>query len=112
MIAEIEKNMKLDDFKDIAAMKLLAITNRGTKKDFIDLYFLLDYFTLKEMLDFYQRKFRNVNHYLTLRSLLYFDDAENEKMPFIYKQVQWERVKNIITGTVKDYMENLPENKK
>jgi len=44
------------DKPDIAAMKLSAITGCGTKKDFIDFYFLLKYFTLAEMLTFYMQK--------------------------------------------------------
>ncbi len=43
--------------KDIAAMKLSAITGRGTKKDFVDLYFLLRQYELKEILGFYNEKF-------------------------------------------------------
>jgi len=39
--------------KDIAAMKLSAITNRGTKKDFIDLYYLLKNHSLEQMLSYY-----------------------------------------------------------
>ena len=40
--------------QDIAAMKLNAITGRGRKKDFIDLYFLMQHFTLKQMLELYE----------------------------------------------------------
>jgi hypothetical protein len=49
-----ENDIVLATDKDIAAMKLAAITNRGTKKDFIDLYFLLKKYTLKQILSFYQ----------------------------------------------------------
>ena len=45
--------VRMAGMKDIAAMKLAAITNRGTKKDFIDMYFLLNHFSLKEIMDFY-----------------------------------------------------------
>ena len=38
--------------KDIAAMKTYAIQNRGSRKDFIDMYFLLQHFTLEEILGF------------------------------------------------------------
>lgn len=48
--------IQLADLTDIAAMKLAAITGRGTKKDFIDLYFLSKHFTLSEMQSFYERK--------------------------------------------------------
>jgi predicted nucleotidyltransferase component of viral defense system len=42
----VEDNLKLARIEDIAAMKLAAITNRGTKKDFIDLFFLLKQYSL------------------------------------------------------------------
>ena len=47
---KLEDDILLADIKDIAAMKISAITGRGTKKDFIDLYFLLKHYTLKEIL--------------------------------------------------------------
>ena len=49
----VENGVTLAGIKDIAAMKLSAITNRGTKKDFIDYYYLLKTYSLKELLDLY-----------------------------------------------------------
>ena len=43
--------------KDISAMKLAAITGRGSKKDFIDLYFRLQKFNLKQLIGFYNQKY-------------------------------------------------------
>ena len=68
--------IRLAGFKDIAAMKLAAGTGRGTKKDFVDLHLLLGYFTLKEMLTFYDKKYTDGSVMLVLRSLTYFDDAD------------------------------------
>ena len=61
--------IRLAGFKDIAAMKLAAVTGRGTKKDFVDLHLLLGYFTLKEMLTFYDKKYTDGSVMLVLRSL-------------------------------------------
>lgn len=49
----VENGIVLAGIRDIAAMKLSAITNRGTKKDFIDYYFLLKSYSLGEMFDIY-----------------------------------------------------------
>ena len=49
----IEDGVALAGIKDIAAMKLSAITNRGTRKDFVDFYFLLKYFSFEELINLY-----------------------------------------------------------
>lgn len=48
-----EEGIRLAKYEDIAAMKIVAITGRGTKKDFIDLYFLLKKIPLAQILQFY-----------------------------------------------------------
>ena len=55
----VKDNIRMLSFKDIAAMKLNAIAGRGSKKDFIDLYFLLKEFSLQEILSFYGRKYHD-----------------------------------------------------
>lgn len=64
-------------------MKLSAITNRGTKKDFIDLYFLLKQYSIKDLLALYQEKYPTTTLFATIKSLSYFDDAENDPMPIM-----------------------------
>ncbi len=87
---------------DIAAMKLAAITNRGSRKDFIDLYFLLREFTLPGMLDFYTAKYAGHDIFPVVRSLLYFDDADAEPEPVMLEEVPWATVKAAITRAVQD----------
>ena len=82
--------------EDICAMKLSAITGRGTKKDFIDIYFLLQYFTLKEMLALYSQKYSDGSTFLVLKSLSYFEDAELEPDPFMLTDINWNTIKNSI----------------
>ncbi|MBI5183199.1 MAG: nucleotidyl transferase AbiEii/AbiGii toxin family protein [Nitrospinae bacterium] len=79
---------------DIACMKLSAIGSRGTKKDFIDLYFLIKNFkSLEEYLKLYARKFstRDIGH--ILRSLVYFEDAESEPDIWMIRPLIWEELK-------------------
>ena len=76
-LVEIE-GIRMASLLEISAMKLWAITRRGSKKDFIDLYFLLDHFTFKEMFEFFQRKFPSIEPFMVLRSLTWFEDAEEE----------------------------------
>ena len=79
-------------------MKLAAVTGRGTKKDFIDIYWLFNYFSLEEMLVFYQKKYPDGSEFLVLKSLTYFEDAEMEESPVLLKKTDWEKVKAKITS--------------
>jgi hypothetical protein len=94
--------LRLASCSDIAAMKLSAITNRGTKKDFIDLAFLLERFSLSEMLDFYKRKFSDGASFPVLKSLVFFDDAEADPMPNMLHVVDWDSAKQRISEAVAD----------
>lgn len=98
--AIVKDNITLASKKDIAAMKLEAICGRGTKKDFIDLYFLLNQYRLSEIMDFYKEKFSDGSDFLVLRSLSYFDDAEDEAMPEMLLPVDWNMVKKKIVNCV------------
>ena len=92
----VEDNLKLASKKDIAAMKLAAVTGRGTKKDLYDIYFLLNDYTLQEMLSFYEKKYSDGSVFMVLKSLAYFDDAEIDEIPIMLKDVTWDKVKQKI----------------
>ena len=87
-------------------MKLAAITGRGTRKDFIDLYFLLKRYTLSEMVSYYEKKYSDGSVFLVLKSLTYFDDAEREQTPVMMYHVSWEEVKRTITALVRQFLSN------
>lgn len=88
--------IQLAGLTDIAAMKLAAITGRGTKKDFIDLYFLSKRFTLSEMQSFYERKYLDGSMFMVLKSLSYFEDAEQDPSPYMLEPIDWEEIKRHI----------------
>ena len=90
----------LAGIKDIAAMKTAAIIGRGTKKDFIDLYFLLRHFSLQDILDLYMQKYPDGSLFIAMKSLSYFEDAEPEPMPLMFEEVAWETVKNSIRNAI------------
>lgn len=100
-----QDNLGLADIKDIAAMKLAAITGRGSKKDFIDLYFLLNRSSFEEMLGLYQNKYADGSVFLVLKSLAYFDDADEDPMPILFEKLNWDKVKLKISETLKTYIE-------
>jgi len=80
---------------DIALMKITAIASRGSKKDFVDLWFLLKELTLSEILEQFSNKFpiAKLDPYHYLKSLTYFEDAEKDPMPNMLMPCKWERVK-------------------
>ena len=88
--------------KDIAAMKTYAIQNRGSRKDFIDMYFLLQHFTLEEILGFYAQKYPNYSMFRTRMALTYFEDAENKECPPMFIKVDWNDIKEFISQKVRE----------
>ena len=99
----VEDGIRLASDKDIAAMKVLAIHGRGSKKDFIDLYFILQHYTMAEVLDFYRAKYPDHSDFAALRSLAYFDDAEAQSPPRMLIPATWEEMKSHILRAVADY---------
>jgi len=86
---------KLADYRDIACMKIDAISSRGSKKDFIDLSFILKKLSLSELLEMFDQKYTDVeyNRLHILKSLDYFDDADNEPMPNMLENISWREIK-------------------
>lgn len=94
--------IRLLSVEDIAPMKLDAITGRGSKKDFYDLYFLLQKYTLPQLLDLYTEKYSHQTLFHVIRSLTYFEDAEDNPEPIVFdKSVNWNLVKTEIIKQVK-----------
>jgi len=102
-----EDDLYLADVKDISAMKLAAITGRGTKKDFIDLYFILKQYSLNQLLEFYQQKYADGSVWMVLKSLAYFDDADDELTPKMFVDINWETIKKTISKALKDYINKV-----
>ncbi len=103
---KLEDDILLANINDIAAMKISAITGRGTKKDFIDLFFLLKRYTLKEILDFYVQKYDDASIFMALRSLSYFIDADEDEKPEMIISADWSEVKRVIEYTLENYIKN------
>ena len=99
--------LRLSSVKDIGAMKLAAITGRGTKKDFVDVYFLLQHFSLSDLIRFYEQKFYDGSVFLVLKSLVYFEDADMEQMPIMLHDFSWEQIKTKIRKEHNVYMKLL-----
>lgn len=103
-VAPIDKidGHRLVSLPDLAAMKLNAIANRGSKKDFYDMAELLKHFPLEEMLEFFTRKYTNTDPFAVIRSLAWFDEAEQEPDPIPMNGQTWESVMRTVTDAVHD----------
>ncbi len=100
----IENDIRLLSTKDIAPMKLSAIAQRGSKKDFFDMYELLQLYSLDRMFDFYKQKYPHTDITFLIRSLTFFEDAEIQKNPVLIKNYNWYDVKQKLTTAVKQFI--------
>ena len=99
------QDVRLLDIRDIAPMKLNAITQRGSKKDFYDIYFLFKKISLDTMLNAYAEKFKIQNAFQVLKSLTYFADADEFSDPVVFdKKMTWQKIKTAISKTVDKYL--------
>jgi len=96
--------INITDTRDIAAMKIAAIASRGTKRDFVDLYFICrETMSLLDVIRVYDEKYRNLaaTEIHIMKSLIYFEDAEPDEMPEMLKKASWEDIKKYFEGEIK-----------
>jgi predicted nucleotidyltransferase component of viral defense system len=104
------EGVRMLDIKDIAAMKLNAITQRGNKKDFYDMYFLFKKIPLADMLTDFEEKFKTQNTYQVVKSLTYFTDADTFDDPIVFdKKLTWAKIKTSISKTVDAFLTTPPQ---
>lgn len=84
--------------EDIAAMKFHAIIQSGKRlKDFIDIYFLLQTFSMKQMIDFFSVKYKYSNPMIAMKAINFFDDIdENIDPPKLRKPLPLKKIINRI----------------
>ncbi len=102
--------LNLASIEDIAAMKLIAIIQRGIRRDFIDLYFLIKLLGLKKIIQYTEEKYPPFNKYLCLQALTYFGDAEKvsiERKLTLFESITWDKIKSFITEQVREIKKTL-----
>lgn len=109
----IKKTVDFEDIKvlqkeDIAAMKIHSLEDRGSKRDFFDLYFLAKEFSLDQILDFYDQKYSSLADHLysIIRSFDYFVDAEIDADPQMIIPVSWQEVKGFFRKQAMELAKN------
>ncbi|MEZ0540695.1 nucleotidyl transferase AbiEii/AbiGii toxin family protein [Fibrella arboris] len=99
--------IRLASLPDVIAMKLGAVAGRGAKKDFWDIDRLLSRFTIADMIAFYRQKYPQSNSGQVVRSLVYFDDAEEQENPIDLQNTTWPQVKQRVSTAVQTYVQEL-----
>lgn len=98
-------NINISSIEDIACTKLLTISARGSKKDFIDMHFILKKYSLDMLFELLEKKYpkTDYNQVHILKSLAYFVDADLLPMPRMHVQITWDEIKIAIIVKLKSF---------
>lgn len=102
-IAEME-GFRLAAIEDIIPMKLQAIENRKSKKDFWDIELLIEKFGLGEIFRIFQAKFPQIDIGYLVHNLTDFEDAEPQMDPDTLLMKSWDEIKRNISMSVQDFV--------
>lgn len=105
------ENIAVASLEDLAAMKLIAISQRGKRRDFIDFYYLLKIFELRQIMRTTEKKYPDFDIYNGLRGLLYFkdadDDSEISRVKIFNKKISWQEIKKEIEKKVREFHKKI-----
>lgn len=104
------KGVNIAGILDIAAMKIIAISQRGTKRDFVDIYFILQSIPFYKVAGHMVRRFgkERVNPVLIGKALTYFTDADSNPEPeYIKVKMKWEKIKPFFKQHAKQFVLDL-----
>ena len=103
-IEEVD-NIRMYSIADISAMKIQSILGRAKKKDFWDLYELLQHYSLQQLMDWHTKKYPNQMLAISIpNAITYFAEADESETPVSYKNQTWEQIKKGISKTVSEYL--------
>lgn len=101
------EGIKLASIEDILAMKMVAISMRGKRRDFIDTYYLLKKFSLDQIIKITLRKYPSYQPMIILKGLIYFENTKTDdtsrKIEIFDKDFSWKKAKREIHKTVEEY---------
>lgn len=106
----VEESIRMLSVEDIAAMKLNAITVSGQRvKDFVDIYYLLEIFSIGEMIGFYKKKYSQFNEANVLKSLCWFKEVDISDWPVLIKtpKLGWGTIKKKILEATGAYLQEI-----
>ncbi len=101
---KVDGALRLMNKKEVAAMKLEAITDRKMKKDFTDVFFLLQYYSLEEMIQTFRTKYTFIDYKFVIESLHAIDEADQSELPVMLQPFDWDMAKAAITFSTNQYI--------
>ena len=96
-------SLRLADKREIAAMKMEAITSRKEKKDFIDIAVLLKEYKFKELLSSFRSRYPFISHKFVIESLTAIDYADESTNPEMIIDYKWQDAKKDIQKKIEKY---------
>lgn len=109
MLYEFSSFLSVDlaSLVDIACMKIDTVASRGLKRDFVDLYFIMENrnYKLGQLLTFFQEKYSGVKYNLNhiKKSLIYFDETNGDPDPnILMSNYSWQKIKEFFIAEVKN----------
>jgi hypothetical protein len=106
-------SIEIADWKDIVAEKFKTISQRGSKKDFYDLYAVLKLkLSIEEACQIFKERFSasGLNMYHVLKSIVFFEDAVDEPTPIILmsgREWEWESIKDFFEQNISKFEKGL-----
>ena len=107
------EEIRIADVRDIAAEKVKTISQRGSKRDFIDLYAVIRMnYSITDVCNFFKRRFgpSDINYYHVIKSLVFFEDAEQEPWPPILQDAEqwnWDNIKSFFVENLEHFEHSL-----
>jgi len=98
------------DARDIAVMKIIAISQRGRKRDFFDLYwYIMQREPLLDIIERVATQYPNLEHnyHHIIKSIMSFEDAEEDPEPQVFFDADWKQVKKYFLSIVPDIANKL-----
>lgn len=105
----VERTIEVDGIAlaslgDIGALKLSAAFSRATRKDLVDLYYILQNLSLEKLFRVAAKKFPHTPSFpvTALWALAYFDDADKLPMPRMIDKTPWAQMKKFLRKQAAD----------
>jgi hypothetical protein len=101
------RSVLVADWRDILTEKLKTLSQRGSRRDFYDIYACLvgQRLSVAEAIGLLKLRFgaTGLNYYHVLKSLEWFNDAEAEPEPVLLQPMDWQTVKSFFTGHIREF---------
>jgi hypothetical protein len=96
-----DEGIRMVGLEDIAAMKLNAIVQSGSRlKDFVDVYVLLNHLSFNQMYSVYEQKYADTNRAVVQNALLYHADIKPTKIDYVNDVLKFETIARRLSDSV------------